>query len=99
MNRVTPVDPRDLFTRLARELPAEVRDHVLVVGSLAAACHHAERIEGGRVRTKDADLVIHPASEVTPAALIAKRLRSLDWRQKPSDFAPGYRRHLPKNFR
>lgn len=89
MNRVTAVDPRDLFTRLARELPAEVRDHVIVVGSLAAACHHAERIEGGRVRTKDVDLVIHPASEVTPAALIAKRLRSLDWRQKPSDLAPG----------
>ncbi len=89
MNRVTAVDPRDLFTRLALELPAEVRDHVLVVGSLAAACHHAERIEGGRVRTKDADLVIHPASEVTPAALIAGRLRSLGWRQKASDRAPG----------
>lgn len=89
MNRVTTVDPRDLFARLALELPAEVRDHVFVVGSLAAACHHADHIEGGRVRTKDADLVTHPASAVTSAALIASRLRSSGWRQKPSDRAPG----------
>ncbi len=85
MNRVTAVDPRDLFARLARELPAEVRSHVFVVGSLAAACHHADRITGGRVRTKDADLVIHAASQVAPAALIAAHLRGLGWHQKPSD--------------
>lgn len=89
MNSVTAVDPRDLFARLARELPAEVRNHVFVVGSLAAACHHADRIEGGRVRTKDADLVIHPASEIAPAALIAAHLRGLGWRQKPGDRPPG----------
>jgi hypothetical protein len=79
MNRATAVDPQDLFARLARELPTAVRDHVFVVGSLAAACRHASRIEGGRVRTKDADLVIHPASEVAPAALIAVHLRGLGW--------------------
>ena len=89
MNRVTAVDPRDLFARLARELPTEVQNHVFIVGSLAAACHHAARIEAGRVRTKDVDLVIHPASQVIPAALIASRLRSLGWRQKPGDRTPG----------
>jgi hypothetical protein len=89
MNQVTALDPRHLFARLARELPVEVRDHVYVVGSLAAACHHAERIQGGTVRTKDADLVIHPASGRASAAALARHLLELNWRHKPSDHTPG----------
>ena len=89
MNQVIDVDPRTLFARLAHDLPSEVRSHVFVVGSLAAACHHATRIEGGRVKTKDADLVIHPASATEPAVAVATRLRALGWRHKPTALTPG----------
>lgn len=39
---VEVLDPEEIFQLLNRELPAGVRDHVLVAGSLAAAfqvCH------------------------------------------------------------
>jgi hypothetical protein len=89
MNQVTAVDPRALFERLAHELPEEVRQHVYVVGSLAAACHHAQRVRGGKVRTKDADLVIHPSSQSATAAVIARHLLAHGWRHKLSDHTPG----------
>lgn len=60
MSSAGTVDPRALFARLRAELPADVIDHIVVIGSLAAAYHHAEQVRGG-VKTKDADLVIHPA--------------------------------------
>lgn len=37
MNSAGTVDPRALFARLRRELPGDVLDHIVVVGSLAAA--------------------------------------------------------------
>ncbi len=89
MNNETVVDVRAFFRRLHDELPAGVRDRVFVVGSLAGACHHAAQLANGGVRTKDADLVIHPAGDVAPAAVIASQLRAAGWRQKPIDLPPG----------
>ena len=48
------VDPRALFARLRSELPDEVVEHVVIIGSLAAAYHHAADLEGGGIKTKDA---------------------------------------------
>lgn len=90
MNKVTTVDPRDLFARLVRELPAQVLERVYVVGSLAGAYHHVDRLAGRGVKTKDADLVIHPARDVTPAEEIARQLMERGWRPKPDgERAPG----------
>ena len=84
------VDPRALFARLQAELPADVLDHVVVVGSLAAAYHYADDLVAGGVKTKDADLVIHPAGHTVAAQEIARRLLSRGWREKtPLPFAPG----------
>ena len=47
------VDPRALFARLRSELSDEV-EHVVIIGSLAAAYHHAADLEGGGIKTKDA---------------------------------------------
>lgn len=89
MTEVTDVDPREIIALLAAELPPDVRDHVFVVGSLAGACHHADLIRGGKVKTKDADLVVHPASRASSAAVIARRLIREGWRHKDSTRAPG----------
>lgn len=52
MNRL---DPQVLFELLHAHLPAEVREHVLVVGSLAAAMSHREQLRDRGVNTKDCD--------------------------------------------
>lgn len=60
MSSAGTVEPRALFARLRRELPGDVLDHIVVVGSRAAAYHYAAQVGRG-VKTKDTDLVIHPA--------------------------------------
>lgn len=85
------IDPRALFERLRAELPPDVISRVVVVGSLAAACHHADQLVEGGVKTKDADLVIHPARDVAPASMIAQRLRERGWRPRTSELPPGTR--------
>lgn len=79
-----------MFARLATELTADALDHVLVVGSLAAASHHADNLVAGGVKTKDADLVIHPAGHTVAAQHIARRLLSQGWcKETPLAFDPG----------
>lgn len=81
------VDPKALFARMANELPEELRKHLFVVGSLAAAHHFAEALVDGGVRTKDADLVVHPAGDTASAKEIAERLLVLGWRRRDDCFA------------
>ena len=109
MNKVTTVDPGALFSRLNAELPDDVRDRVFVVGSLAAACHHAGQIASGGVKTKDADLILHPAGDETPAREIARRLLAAGWRHRrlggfdpgasdtPADRLPAIRLYPPEH--
>lgn len=85
MSDAGTVDPRALFARLRAELPDEVIEHLVVVGSLAAAYHFAGDVAGGRVRTKDADLVLHPSGHIATAREIAIRLLARGWREKPLD--------------
>jgi hypothetical protein len=62
------------------------------VGSLAAACHHTARLKSGGVKTKDADLVLHPAGDETPARDIARLLLARGWRHRRlGGFEPGRR--------
>jgi hypothetical protein len=80
------VDHRQLFDRIASELPSELLEHVFVAGSLAAACHFADTLEGRGVKTKDADLVIHPGRDVESAARIARTLLANGWRPRDDCF-------------
>lgn len=90
MKEAVLVDPRILLGRLARELPADLVVQVFVIGSLAAACHHASRLVGGGVKTKDADLVLYPSDNTDGAARIARRLRAAGWRHRGEErFSPG----------
>ena len=84
MNASGIVNPRVLFARLSAELPPDVAGHVLVVGSLAAAYHYADQLVSGGVKTKDADLVIHPAGHTVAAQEIARRLLANGWHEKTS---------------
>lgn len=88
MSSAGTVDPRALFARLREELPSDVTDHIVVVGSLAAAYHYADQVGRG-VKTKDADLVIHPAGHTVAAQEIANRLLQRGWRERRRDREPG----------
>ena len=85
MNQIS-VDHEALFRRIAAELPADLLEHLFVVGSLAAACHYKSELNGAAVKTKDADLVLHPAGHVESAEDIAERLLALKWRRRDDCF-------------
>jgi hypothetical protein len=75
------IDPVVLFDLISHHLPPSLKPHVLIAGSLAAAYHHRDRLIGGVVNTKDADVVIQPAGAVAECEAIAKQLLADGWRR------------------
>ncbi len=105
------IDPAEVFELLARELPDGVLDSVFVAGSLAAAYHHRDELTERGVKTKDADLVLHPADNHLAAAAIAQKLLDADWQPRhlpglgpgdadtPADELPAIRLYPPDHQR
>lgn len=77
MNRL---DPELLFDLLEVHLPVQVREHVLVVGSLAAAMSYRDQLRERGVNTKDCDVIIHPAGALPEATRLAGTLLDGGWR-------------------
>jgi len=73
------LDPKNLFRRLAGEIPKILHPHVLIVGSLAAAYHYRSQLKTRAVNTKDADLIVHPAGDVGSCRKIAEKLLKQGW--------------------
>ena len=73
------LDPNVLFARIISDIPSELHEHLFVTGSLAAAYQFQAQLEGRAVNTKDADLVVHPAGNVTSCRGMAERLLSTGW--------------------
>lgn len=76
---MSDLDPTLIFDLIATELPADLHDHVLIVGSLAAAYHYRERLLIDSVNTKDADVVVQPAGAIEQCKTIANRLLAAGW--------------------
>jgi hypothetical protein len=76
MNRL---DPKELFERIAHDVPQALRQHLFVTGSLAAAYHYKAQLQGHAINTKDADLVVHPAGHVDSCRAMAEQLRDIGW--------------------
>ncbi len=73
------LDPVVLFERLAADIPRNLHADLFVTGNLAAAYHFQAQLEGRAISTKDADLVVHPAGNVTSCQEMAGRLITLGW--------------------
>jgi hypothetical protein len=86
------IDPKILFDLIAHHLPTELHPHVLIAGSLAAAYHHRDRLIGGVINTKDADVVIQPAGAVAECERVAKLLLARGWRRTDVCFARATRK-------
>jgi hypothetical protein len=74
------LDPAALISRITKDIPAHLRAHLYVTGSLAAAYEYKQKLRGQAINTKDADLVIHPAGHTTSCREIAIELLALRWR-------------------
>jgi len=76
------LDPETTFKLIATNLPASVHDHVVIVGSIAAAYYHRQALGNRQVQTKDADLVIQPAGDLATCRTIAEQLLTARWRRR-----------------
>jgi len=83
MNRL---DPKELFERIARDVPQALHQHLFVTGSLAAAYHYNAQLQGRGINTKDADLVVHPAGHVDSCREMAGQLKDIGWRNTDDCF-------------
>lgn len=80
------LNPRLIFELLHFHVPAELRPNLLVVGSLAAAFHHRDRLRRATVNTKDCDGLIQPAGAVEECKAIATKLIREKWRKADGCF-------------
>ncbi len=104
-----PLDPAAVLDDIAAAIPTALRDHLVVVGSIASAYAFRELVGIGAVRTKDADVVVQPAVRaVGIATRIANQLFDAGWeprlldpklppgdRHTPPDHLPSLRLHPP----
>lgn len=80
------LSPNDVLRQIAGSLPAEFRQHAIIVGSLAAAYHFPLESGERRVATKDVDFMVAPhASAVVTAQELTNRLLDAKWRLRPHD--------------
>ena len=75
------LDPVDIFKRLSIDIPADLRENFVIVGSLAAAYEFRKSLQGRTVNTKDADIVVYPAGDVDSAQNMACALLAHGWRR------------------
>jgi hypothetical protein len=73
------LDPHQLFSCIATDIPRELHGSLFVTGSLAAAYRFQAQLDGLGVNTKDADVVVHPAGNVASCGQMAKILLTLGW--------------------
>ena len=62
------LDAGALLGRIAERVPAELRDNVVVIGSIATAWAFRDISGQATVATKDIDLLLRPAVEATTTA-------------------------------
>ena len=80
------LDPKELFERIANDVPKELHQNLFVTGSLAAAYHFQAKLQGQAINTKDADLVVHPAGNISSCKDMTERLLDCNWRRTDQCF-------------
>lgn len=85
------LDAGELLARIAERVPPELRDNVVVIGSIATAWAFRDKSGHATVATKDIDLLLRPAVEATATAgTLAQQLLHRGWRPTyPNDRQPG----------
>lgn len=80
---MTPLSPEDVLKQIAEALPEECREHVIIIGSLAAGYHFFSGDPERSIRTKDVDCMFSPhAKAVSAAGTVTEQLLKANWAPK-----------------
>ncbi|MCP5055942.1 MAG: hypothetical protein GY937_04360 [bacterium] len=75
-----PVSPGQVLSEIAAAVPADCREHLIVIGSLAVGYHYFADETEMVVRTKDADCVVSPRGAAVDVGIeITNKLISNGW--------------------
>ena len=77
---MTPLSPEEVLKQIAEALPEECREHVIIIGSLAAGYHYFSGNPERSIRTKDVDCMFSPhAKAVSAAGTVTEQLLKANW--------------------
>jgi hypothetical protein len=91
-NGLQPIQPATVLREIAEAVPADCRNNLIIVGSLATGYHYRDQLEGMAVRTKDADCLLSPrVAAIEAGVTITDRLLDAGWQFKgtPNHAQPG----------
>lgn len=78
--------PGDILRQVADALPADCRESIIIIGSLAAGYHYFGDRPDSLVQTKDVDCMLSPHIKAVPAGkLVAESLFKAHWRMREDD--------------
>ena len=86
------ISPVHILAEVAKAIPQDCHQHVIIIGSLAAGYHFFKDDEGRTLRTKDVDCMFAPSAKaVVVARGVAEQLFDAKWtyRESPDWPAPG----------
>lgn len=79
------ISPVQILSEVAKAIPAECHQHVIIIGSLAAGYHFFRNDEGQTLRTKDVDCMFAPSAKaVVMARGVAEQLFDAKWTYRES---------------
>lgn len=80
-----PLSPTEVMTKIAEALPADCKESVIIIGSLAAGYHYFSNDGQRSIRTKDVDCMFSPhAKAVVAAQQATESLLKAKWEPRSS---------------